>query len=119
MNKNLTIVLPSYRSSNLILNHVKKLSDKYKIIIIENSFDKNLAKILKQNYKNVNIYLRKNIGFGRAINFASKKKLRKTKYSKTRFFSFFLHTNRFYMHLGAFEGIWSDVTLFVILRANK
>ena len=22
------------------------------------------------------------------------------------------------MHLGAFEGIWSDVTLFVILRAN-
>ena len=73
MNRNLTIVLPSYRSSNLVLRHVKKLSHKYKIIIIENSFDKNLASIVKQNYKNVDIYLRKNIGFGRAINYASKK----------------------------------------------
>ena len=73
MNKNLTIVLPSYRSSNLVLRHVKKLSHKYKIIIIENSCDKNLASIVKQNYKNVDIYLRKNIGFGRAINYASKK----------------------------------------------
>ena len=68
MNKNLTIVLPSYRSSNLVLRHVKKLSHKYKIIIIENSFDKNLANIVKQNYKNVDIYLRKNIGFGRGHN---------------------------------------------------
>ena len=73
MNKNLTIVLPSYRSSNLVLRHVKKLSHKYKIIIIENSFDKNLASIVKKNYKNVDIYLKKNIGFGRAINYASKK----------------------------------------------
>ena len=78
INKDLTIVLPSYRSKNLILDHLKKLSNKYKIIIIENSFDKNLEKIVKQNYKNVDIYLRKNIGFGRAINYAAKKI--KTKY---------------------------------------
>ncbi len=78
MNKNLTIVLPSYRSKNLILHHLKKLSNKYKIIVIENSFDKNLEKIVKQKYKNVDIFLRKNIGFGRAINCASKKI--KTKY---------------------------------------
>ena len=78
MNKNLTIVIPSYRSTNFILKHINKLSHKYKIIIIENSFDKNLENLIKQNYKNVDIYLKKNIGFGKAINYASKKI--KTKY---------------------------------------
>ena len=73
MNKNLTIVIPSYRSTNFILKHINKLSHKYKIIIIENSFDKNLENLIKQNYKNVDIYLKKNIGFGKAINYASKK----------------------------------------------
>ena len=39
MNKNLTIVLPSY-DQEFNPKSLKKLSDKYKIIIIENSFDK-------------------------------------------------------------------------------
>ena len=40
MNDLLTIVIPSYRSKKFILNHIKNLSGKYKIIIIENSYDK-------------------------------------------------------------------------------
>ena len=44
MNKLLTIIIPSYRSGKLILSHVKKLSNKYKMIIVENSYDLNLKK---------------------------------------------------------------------------
>lgn len=79
MNKDISIVIPSYRSKLLILSHLKKLSKKYKIIIIENSYDKSLKKIIENNYKNVEIYLKKNIGYGRAVNFAAKK-------IKTKFF---------------------------------
>ena len=59
MNKDISIVIPSYRSKLLILSHLKKLSKKYKIIIIENSYDKSLKKIIENNYKNVEIYLKK------------------------------------------------------------
>ena len=73
MNKLLTIIIPSYRSKKLILPHLKRLSKKFKIIIIENSYDKSLEEIIKKKYLNVDIYLKKNIGFGRALNFAAKK----------------------------------------------
>ena len=73
MNKLLTIIIPSYRSKKLILPHLEKLSKKFKIIIIENSYDKSLEKIIKKKYLNVDIYLKKNLGFGRAVNFAAKK----------------------------------------------
>ena len=78
MNKLLTIIIPSYRSKKLILFHLKKLSKNFKIIIIENSYDKSLKEIINKKYKNVEVYLKKNIGYGRAVNFASQKV--KTKY---------------------------------------
>ena len=78
MNKLVTIIIPSYRSKKLILSHLNKLSKQYKIIIVENSYDKSLKEIIDNKYKNVNVYLKKNIGYGRAVNFASKKV--KTKY---------------------------------------
>ena len=78
MNKLVTIIIPSYRSKKLILSHLNKLSKQFKIIIVENSYDKSLKEIINNKYKNVNIYLKKNIGYGRAVNFASKKV--KTKY---------------------------------------
>ena len=73
MNKLLTIIIPSYRSKKLILPHLERLSKKFKIIIIENSYDKSLEEIIKKKYLNVDIYLKKNLGFGRAVNFAAKK----------------------------------------------
>ena len=79
MDRNLTIILPSYRSKKLILSHLKFLSKNYKIIVIENSYDTSLEKIIKSKYKNVEVYLKKNIGYGRAVNFAAKK-------VKTKFF---------------------------------
>jgi len=78
MNKNLTIVLPSYKSRKLILKHIRDISKKIQIIIIENSNDITLKKILDKKYKNVKTILKDNIGYGNAINFGSK--LVKTKY---------------------------------------
>ena len=79
MNKFLTIIIPSYRSKYLVLSHIKNLYKKYKIIIVENSYDQSLKEIIKKKYKNVDIFLKKNIGYGSAVNFASKK-------VKTKFF---------------------------------
>ena len=79
MNKSLTIIIPSYRSKKLVIPHIHKFYKKFKIIVIENSNDMSLKKILKKKYKNVDIYLKNNIGFGRAVNYASKK-------VKTKFF---------------------------------
>ena len=77
MNKFTTIIIPSYRSKKLILTHINRFKN-FKIIIVENSNDAAFKKIIENKYKNVDIYLKKNIGYGRAVNFASQKV--KTKY---------------------------------------
>ena len=74
MNKLVTIVITSYRSRELILSHIKILNKNIKnikIIIVENSRDKILQKIIQKKYKNVQIFLQKNIGFGSAINYGA------------------------------------------------
>ena len=79
INNLLTIVIVSYKSSKLVIPFLNKFSKLFKIIIIENSRDLNLQRIIKKKYKkNVDIFLRNNIGFGSAINYASK--FIKTKY---------------------------------------
>ena len=75
--RDVTIVLISYKSEKKVLNFLKKISSKYKIIIIENSKDKNLKFKIKKK-KNIKLHFKKNIGYGRAINFARSKI--KTKY---------------------------------------
>ena len=78
MLKDLTIVLPSYKSKKLILEHIKKIPKKIKFIIVDNSNDRLLKKEIQNKYKNVKVFLKKNIGYGRAINFGSR--FVKTKY---------------------------------------
>ena len=78
MNKLLTIVIPSYKSKPKIIDHVKKISKKIPIIIVENSEDKILKIFLEKEHKNVKVFLKKNIGYGRAINYGEK--FVKTKY---------------------------------------
>ena len=73
MNKFLTVVIPSYKSKNRIISHISKLSKKLNIIIIENSEDIDLKKQISKKFRNTEVYLKKNIGYGRAINFAAKK----------------------------------------------
>jgi N-acetylglucosaminyl-diphospho-decaprenol L-rhamnosyltransferase len=74
----ITIVIPSYKSGKLIISHLKKISKKINVIIIENSKDKRLKKEIETKYKNVRVYLQNNIGYGNAINYGSK--FVKTKY---------------------------------------
>lgn len=78
MTRSVTVVIPSYKSSKKILKHVKNISKKTKIIIVENSQNKKLKDKLEKKNKNVKVILRNNIGYGNAINHASK--LIKTKY---------------------------------------
>jgi len=79
MCSNITIVIPSYKSGKLIISHLKKISNKINVIIIENSKDKRLKKEIETKYKNVKVYLQNNIGYGNAINYGSK-------FVKTKFF---------------------------------
>ena len=79
MEKLISIVLPSYKSDKLVISHLQKISKKIKIIVIENSKDKKLKKFIEKNYKNTNVYLQNNIGYGRAINLGAK-------YVKTKYF---------------------------------
>ena len=75
--KEITILLIGYKSTNKIIDIIKKIPKKLKIIIIENSNDIILKKNIKK-YNNIEIYLKKNNGVSSSINFASNKI--KTKY---------------------------------------
>lgn len=79
LNKEVTIVIPSYKSRSLLINHLNNFSQKYRVIVIENSGDQILKKIIKKKFKNNKILLRKNIGFGRAVNLGAR-------YVKTNYF---------------------------------
>jgi N-acetylglucosaminyl-diphospho-decaprenol L-rhamnosyltransferase len=67
-NKQLTIIVVTYHS-NLIENLIKQINNKIKIIIIENSLDKNKKKYLEKKYKNIKVIIPpKNMGVGGGIN---------------------------------------------------
>jgi N-acetylglucosaminyl-diphospho-decaprenol L-rhamnosyltransferase len=70
--QDITIVLISYKSKDKIKNFIKNISKKLKIIIIENSQDSKLKNEIRM-YENINIYLKNNIGYGSAANFAKSK----------------------------------------------
>ena len=78
MNNQITIILLSHRSKNLVLNFIKDIHNKYKLIIIDNSNDIELKKIIEKDYPEIVINIIENNGYGSAINYASK--LVKTKY---------------------------------------
>ena len=65
----ITIVLISHKSKNLILDFINNLSKKNKILIIDNSNDRDLKKKLN-TCENVEIKFMKNRGYGSAINYA-------------------------------------------------
>ncbi len=72
MNKEITLVLLTHKSKNLVENFIKKIYGKVKILIIDNSDDHNLKKDIELNYPLIDIYIIENKGYGNAINFGSK-----------------------------------------------
>ena len=65
----LTVVIPSFFSSQLVEERIKEIDSNIPIIVIENSRDFDFKKKIEKNYKNVNIIVPKeNLGFGPAYN---------------------------------------------------
>jgi len=81
MSSEITIVIISHKSRELILKFISNLSENIKILVIENSSDLDLEKEIK-NYKNVEIKFMNNNGYGAAINYARK-------YISTKYFFVF------------------------------
>ena len=78
MNHDVTIIILTHKSKNLVIEYIKNIYGKFKIIIIDNSKDFELQKIIKENFPYVTIHLIDNNGYGQGINFGSK--LVNTKY---------------------------------------
>ena len=78
MNKDISILVLSHKSKNLVTNLIKKLYDKFPIIVVDNSDDLELKRILNEEYSRVIYHSIDNNGYGAAINFGSN--FIKTKY---------------------------------------
>ena len=74
---NTTVIIVSYESEHLIEQNIKSYDENTKIIVIENSQNLSLKNKIERKYKNVEIILNKNYGFGQAANLGAK--LTKTK----------------------------------------
>ncbi len=78
--KDITAVITSFRSENKIVNCIKSLGTDFKIIVVENSNDKNLKNKLEKEYSNLECILsEKNLGYAKGNNLGLS--LVKTKYA--------------------------------------
>ena len=73
-----TVIIVSYKSDHLIEKNIEIFDKKTKIIIIDNSQNKNLKRNIEKNHENVTVILNFNKGFGQAANLGAK--LANTKY---------------------------------------
>ena len=74
----ITLIIVSFKSENLIHKNIKNLNSNLKIIIIENSNDSKMKENIEKKYENVKVILNQNKGFGQAANLGAK--LANTKY---------------------------------------
>ena len=71
--KEITFVIVSYKSKKVIFNCIDSLPKFSKIIVIENSYDKELKRELEAKYDNIEVMLNENIGMGASNNIGIKK----------------------------------------------
>ena len=74
----ITIVIITYKSGEIICDFIKKIPSTIKTIIIDNTQDYKLKKDIEEKYKNISVYLKENNGVSSALNYAVEKI--KTKY---------------------------------------
>lgn len=72
MNTDVTIILLTHKSSKLVLDYIKNIYGKFRIIVIDNSNDLNLKNLIEQNYPLIDIFLINNKGYGNAANYGSR-----------------------------------------------
>jgi N-acetylglucosaminyl-diphospho-decaprenol L-rhamnosyltransferase len=68
----ITIVLISHKSKNKVIKFIKNFSQKFKIIIVENSNDRTIDEEIKKINTSIKLIFSKNNGYGSAINLARK-----------------------------------------------
>ena len=74
MINNITVIIVSFKSKKTIFNCIKSLNQFNKILILDNSNDKELKKKIKKKFSKVRFFLSKqNIGYGPGYNFLLKK----------------------------------------------
>ena len=59
--QNLTVIIVTFMSENVIHNCIKSLPDDIKIIVVDNSNNKNFKDNLEKNIKTLNAYFLKKI----------------------------------------------------------
>ena len=66
----LTIVIVTFKSNHLIYNLVKSIPKNFKVLIIENSLDKEVKHSLERKFKNVEVIIpEKNLGYSGGVIF--------------------------------------------------
>ena len=71
--KEITFIIVSYKANKIIYNCINSLPKFSKIIVIENSYDKELKRELEAKYDNIEVTLNENIGMGASNNIGIKK----------------------------------------------
>ena len=71
--KELSIIIITYKSDQIIYKFVSKIPKKIKVIVVENSKNLSLKKNLERKFKNVSVYLRNNEGVSSSLNYGVKK----------------------------------------------
>ena len=67
--KNITIIIVSFKSSHIIEKCIKSINSNIKIIIVENSEDINIKNYLENKFSNVEVIVAKeNLGYGKGNN---------------------------------------------------
>ena len=72
VNKEVTIVIVSYKSKEKVISLINKISNELKIIVVENSNDQSIKEDLSNLRKNIQLIFSENNGYGSAINLARK-----------------------------------------------
>lgn len=102
-NKEITIVIVSYKSKRKIFHFLKNMKINFKVIIIENSNDKSIKEDLKIFSKYIDIFFTGNIGYGCSANYARKK----------------VDTKYFFLFNPDIIGIDNKVIEFFLQQANE
>ena len=79
MNQDITIILLTHKSKNLVIDYIKNIYKKFKIIIVDNSNDTELKSMIENNYQDTDVHLISNNGYSNQINYG-------VKFVKTKYF---------------------------------
>ena len=69
----ITFIIVSFKSRKVIFNCIDSLPRFSNIIVIENSYDRDLKRDLESKYDNIEVILNENIGMGASNNIGIKK----------------------------------------------